>query len=102
MTEEQWVPNTQATEVERARLEDAAFAVDLAKARARGAGETYDPERHGPFERPEILRPYKPPVLKVSKLGPTTAEIEAMMARFKAYGGPRLVKDWKEAAAGDK
>lgn len=79
-------PDPRAEELARIRrnaeAETRDFATIRAMAIAKGRGERYNPERHGPFE-------VKAPPKIVRETDPETdaeAELEALLDRFRAKG----------------
>lgn len=76
-------------EPERLRLEDPDFPLVLARAKARGRGETHDPKRHGPFEKPVSPNRRAP---QEQKPEPTDGNLSDVIARFLDKGSKsRLV-----------
>ena len=94
--EQAWTPNPQETEVERAKREDPAFAVDYARIRALARDETYNPAKHGPFE--PVKAPKRQRLQEAKKMeGNLDVNLEELIGRFEAKAPyryrPRLVTD---------
>lgn len=80
---ERWTPPPHDTEVDRFRREDPDFPVTLAKARARGRGQPYQPDRHGPFEPKMVPRKERQ---KRTEEAAIVGDLSALMKRFGERG----------------
>lgn len=83
---EHLIPDPRAGELARIRANAEAetrdFATIRAMAIAKGRGEKYNPERHGPFDLkapPKVVR-------NQDEAADPAAELEALLERFRSHG----------------
>lgn len=91
MSEDTWTPRP--GEYERLRSEDPGFPVVLAKAKAKGRGQDYNPKRHDPHEIE--TRPPKQQRAEAAKKadGSLDDALAAVMERFQAKPGAHPMRE---------